>query len=78
MRASRGGGFLLRSWGLEHRLSSDAWAQRLHSRWDRPRSGGGPVARAWAGEFFTAELPEKPESLTFMFAVLFPSSHFCL
>ena len=30
------------------------------------------MARAWAGGFFTVELPEKPESLTFMFAVLFP------
>ena len=71
-RASHCVGFLFRSWGLEHRLSSGARAQRLRSRGDRPRSGGGPVARAWAGGFFTAELPEKPESLTFMFAVLFP------
>ena len=71
VRASHYGGFsCCRAWAqgscgtwaqLELRLNScDVWALLPHSMWDLPGLGIEPVSPAFAGGFFTTELPGKP------------------
>ena len=54
---------LQKLWLLDSRLQAQqcgAWTQLLLSIWDLPGSGMEPVSPALAHEFFTTELPGKP------------------